>query len=58
MSVSYTWVGWTAHKKVYDAAILGAVLVYLGLYYTVGRLMSAPPADATDETLIIRALGT
>jgi len=58
MSVSYTWVGWTRHKRVYDLVMACGVTVYLGTYVAFGKLISSPPGDATDETLIIRALGT
>ncbi len=58
MSVSYTWIGWTRHKRIYDAVLAGGVLAYLATYYVVSRWTSAPPRDPTDETLIIRALGT
>lgn len=58
MSVSYTWVGWTPHKKVYDAVIAAAVVAYVGLFMAVG--LTVFPADRTPAgpVLLIRALGT
>lgn len=55
MSVSYRAVQWNRHKRVYDACVAGGVALYLGAFYGAGRAMFP---GATDETLIIRALGT
>jgi nitrite reductase/ring-hydroxylating ferredoxin subunit/DMSO/TMAO reductase YedYZ heme-binding membrane subunit len=55
MSVSYTSVGWNRAKKLYDATIAAALVVYLGLFVGIG--FAAHP-DATVETLLIRALAT
>jgi nitrite reductase/ring-hydroxylating ferredoxin subunit/DMSO/TMAO reductase YedYZ heme-binding membrane subunit len=55
MSVSYTSVGWNRAKKLYDATIAAALVVYLGLFVGIG--FAAHP-DATAETLLIRALAT
>lgn len=55
MSVSYRAVQWNRHKRVYDACVVGGVALYLGAFYAAGRAMFP---GATDETLLIRALGT
>lgn len=55
MSATYTAVGWTRTKKVYDAAIAAGVVLYLGLFAGIG--LAAHP-DATVETVVIRALAT
>ena len=55
MSLNYQAVGWGRQKKLYDFAILAAVLLYLGAFVTLG-LMLRP--ETTGETLMIRALGT
>ncbi len=55
MSLGYRAVGWNHAKKLYDLALLGSVLVYLGIFVGAGAL--AHPS-ATIETLLIRAFGT
>jgi len=55
MSQGYRAVGWTPHKKLYDAVVAGAVLAYLALFVAVG--LGRDP-DATLETQLIRALGS
>jgi nitrite reductase/ring-hydroxylating ferredoxin subunit/DMSO/TMAO reductase YedYZ heme-binding membrane subunit len=55
MSHGYRAVGWTPHKKVYDAVLAGGVVLYLGLFVGVGIALDA---NATIETQLIRALGT
>lgn len=58
MSVSYTWVNWNRHKKVYDACIAGGVLLYVGVFFGVGKALRRPPNEIGDEILVIRALAT
>lgn len=53
MSVAYRAVGWNAHKRRYDAWLLGGVATLLMLLTGGGSLLQ--PA-ATIETLLIRAL--
>jgi len=55
MSATYTSVGWTRAKKVYDATLAAALVVYLGLFIGVAL---AVHHDATIETILIRALAT
>ncbi len=55
MSHGYRAVGWTPHKKVYDAVLAGGVVLYLTLFVGVGIALDA---NATIETQLIRALGT
>ena len=55
MSVSYRAVLWTRHKKIYDATLATAVVLYLALFVALG---SALHPTATAETLLIRASGT
>lgn len=55
MSVTYTWVGWNRHKKVYDGVVLSAVAVYLGVCVGIGLAADEP---ASVETLLMRAFGT
>jgi nitrite reductase/ring-hydroxylating ferredoxin subunit/DMSO/TMAO reductase YedYZ heme-binding membrane subunit len=58
MSAAYTWVGWNRQKRVYDAVLVGAVLLYVAVFVAVGRLLFRAPGDFTYEALAIRALGT
>ena len=55
MSVTYTAVGWTRQKKIYDSTLAIAIVSYLALFAGVGSLLHP---NATVETLLIRGLGT
>jgi nitrite reductase/ring-hydroxylating ferredoxin subunit/DMSO/TMAO reductase YedYZ heme-binding membrane subunit len=54
MSVKYAAVKWNRNKGIYDAVLLGGIVLYLGLFVLVGKLTWA----GSDEVLLIRALGT
>jgi methionine sulfoxide reductase heme-binding subunit len=58
MSASYTWVGWNAHKKRYDAVMLAAVGGYLAAFVLIGTLAFPAPGDISPPILLIRALGS
>ncbi len=55
MSLTYQAVGWNHQKKVYDSLLAAGLVLYLSLFVGLGRLIHA---NATMETLLIRALGT
>ncbi|MBL9033023.1 MAG: ferric reductase-like transmembrane domain-containing protein [Phycisphaerae bacterium] len=56
MSVSYTWVGWTKHKKRYDAVLLVAVALFLAAF--IGLSLVGPVASRPSLPIVlIRALG-
>jgi nitrite reductase/ring-hydroxylating ferredoxin subunit/DMSO/TMAO reductase YedYZ heme-binding membrane subunit len=55
VTVGYKAVGWNRQKKIYDLAVVGGLLLYLGVFIGVG-LLTHP--QITIETLLIRALGT
>jgi DMSO/TMAO reductase YedYZ heme-binding membrane subunit/nitrite reductase/ring-hydroxylating ferredoxin subunit len=55
MSNAYRAVGWTPHKKLYDAILAGGVVLYLALFVATGIALDP---NATIETQLIRALGT
>lgn len=55
MSLTYSVVGWTDHKKLYDRLLLGGIVAYLAVFLGVGF---AKYPEATAETLVIRAFGT
>ncbi|MEM8712300.1 MAG: ferric reductase-like transmembrane domain-containing protein [Planctomycetota bacterium] len=55
MGHSYQAVQWNPNKKRYDAAILGGVALYLGVFIGLGAAIFP---EATAETLLIRGLGS
>jgi nitrite reductase/ring-hydroxylating ferredoxin subunit len=55
VSVGYRAVGWNRQKRVYDACVGLACLLYLGGFVLAGALRDA---NVTLETLLIRGLGT
>lgn len=58
MTHSYVWVQWNRHKRVYDVAMVGAMVLYVGMFIAAGTL--AFPADQRVDPpiLLMRALGT
>ncbi len=58
MSLSYTWVGWSRQKKIYDALMLSAIVLYLAVFVALARAFQAPGQGLSDVQLLIRALGT
>lgn len=58
MSVSYTWVQWNRHKKVYDLVLFVGIVLFI-LVYTVVATLSTPAGQAiSPPILLIRATGT
>lgn len=55
MSLAYSAVGWTPHKKLYDRLLLGGIAAYLAVFIGVGVVVHP---EATAETLVIRGFGT
>jgi nitrite reductase/ring-hydroxylating ferredoxin subunit/DMSO/TMAO reductase YedYZ heme-binding membrane subunit len=58
MSVQYSAVKWNRNKRVYDYTLLAGILLYLGLFFLVGKLAWPGSPGISDEVLLIRALGT
>jgi nitrite reductase/ring-hydroxylating ferredoxin subunit/DMSO/TMAO reductase YedYZ heme-binding membrane subunit len=58
MSTRYVAVKWNRNKRVYDAVLLGGVLLYLSIFFAVGKLAWRGPEAISDEVLLMRALGT
>ncbi|TFG51463.1 MAG: (2Fe-2S)-binding protein [Gemmatimonadales bacterium] len=54
MSERYRAVGWTRHKRFYDAAVLAGACTVLGIF---AAATVALEPDATPETILIRGLG-
>lgn len=58
MSVSYTWVQWNKHKRVYDALLLFFVVLFIAAYIGVS-IATTPQGQATSPLiLLIRATGS
>jgi methionine sulfoxide reductase heme-binding subunit len=55
MSHVYQAVGWNRQKRLYDLALAGGVLLYLGLFVGLGLALDP---EATLETQLLRALGS
>lgn len=58
MSVGYTWVQWSAHKRVYDAAAAGAAIAYVLGFVAVSKVMWRGEEAISDEIVVMRALGS
>jgi len=56
VSVSYTWVGWNAHKRRYDAAMLAGVALFVGAFVGVTSVLPAT-RNMSAPIMLIRALG-
>lgn len=58
MSVGYTWVQWSPHKRLYDGLMAGAALAYIGIFFGVTRLLWTGVNAYSDEIVLIRATGS
>jgi nitrite reductase/ring-hydroxylating ferredoxin subunit/DMSO/TMAO reductase YedYZ heme-binding membrane subunit len=58
LSVKYVAVKWNRARYTYDAVMTAGILVYLGGFLLVGKLVSTSSAALSDKVLLIRALGT
>lgn len=58
MSVGYTWVQWSSHKRVYDAVAAGGAMLYIGLFFATTKLLFTGRESASDEIVLIRATGS
>ena len=58
MSVSYTWVQWNRHKRVYDAGLALLVVIFIAAYLGIS-IVTTPQGQATSPLiLLIRATGS
>jgi sulfoxide reductase heme-binding subunit YedZ len=57
VSVGYTTVQWSGHKKVYDAAIVLAVVAFVGVYALVSARLWSAPSAVSAPVLVMRATG-
>lgn len=58
MSVAYRAVGWSPHKRLYDAIIAACVVAFVLLFIGASKLFSPFASSTSDEILVMRALGT
>ncbi len=58
MSVKYSPVKWNRNKRVYDAFVMGGVLLYLAAFLVVGSVVWTGEQAISIPVLLIRALGT
>jgi DMSO/TMAO reductase YedYZ heme-binding membrane subunit/nitrite reductase/ring-hydroxylating ferredoxin subunit len=58
VSIRYSAVKWNHNKRVYDIVLLSGIMVYLGVFIVVGKLVWSGEQTIADEVLLIRALGT
>jgi methionine sulfoxide reductase heme-binding subunit len=58
VSVKYAAVKWNRNKRVYDSVLVAGIVLYLGLFFLVGKLAWSGSSGISDEILLIRALGT
>jgi len=58
MTNAYTWVQWNTHKRIYDLALVIAIVLYLITFVGLSMLLSQTPEEFSPPILLIRALGT
>jgi len=58
VSIRYAAVKWNRNKRIYDCVLAAGIVLYLGLFFLVGKLAWEGRPGISDEVLLIRALGT
>lgn len=58
MSVGYVAIQWNRHKRIYDACIVGGILLYLSVFILGGKLLHRGASAISDPILAMRALAT
>lgn len=58
MSVGYVAIQWSGHKRVYDGAMAGAALLFVGAWVVAGKMLWRGEHALSDEVLILRGLGS
>ncbi len=58
MSIGYTYVQWSPHKRLYDAVVTGGVIAYVAVFFIVSKLLFTGTSGLSDEVLLIRATGS
>ncbi len=57
MSVSYRWVQWNRHKRIYDATVIGGIACFVGAFVLVGSLVHTDAHALSGPILLLRAFG-
>lgn len=57
MSVGYVPVQWNRSKRIYDAVLVSAIVLFLAAFIGVGKIVFRGDEAISDPILIIRALG-
>lgn len=58
MSVGYTWVQWSHHKRVYDGVMAAGAALYLAVFVVLSKYLWRGQSSISDEVLLIRATGS
>ena len=58
MSVGYTWVQWSRHKRIYDGLMAAAAVAYIGIFFGATKLLWTGENAYSDEIVLIRATGS
>jgi methionine sulfoxide reductase heme-binding subunit len=58
VSVQYSAVKWNRNKRIYDCVLAAGIVLYLGLFFLLGKVAGPGRPGISDEILLIRALGT
>lgn len=58
MSVAYSAVQWSSHKRTYDMCVASAALAYIAAFVIISKSTWREPHQISDEILILRALGS
>lgn len=58
MSVGYSWVQWSPHKRVYDTTAALAAALYIAGFVAVSKALFPPTEAISDAIIILRALGS
>jgi methionine sulfoxide reductase heme-binding subunit len=58
VSVGYTWVQWSKHKRVYDTIAAACLLGVIATHAIITRLTWSGPNPPGDEVLLLRSTGT
>jgi nitrite reductase/ring-hydroxylating ferredoxin subunit/DMSO/TMAO reductase YedYZ heme-binding membrane subunit len=56
MSNAYRMVQWNHHKRIYDACVIGAIVLFVGAFVGVGSLVHRGDEAISGPILLIRAL--
>jgi methionine sulfoxide reductase heme-binding subunit len=58
MSLGYTWVQWSGHKRRYDLAVVLGVIFYIGVFVAVSTAALPSGEQVSEPILLMRATGS